>query len=91
MKRIPLIAALALALAGCAGGLDKFNADQLRSLAGTTGCSSLKSVQGNASTIVVGADDIKRGQSGKYKVTISPDCSVTIESEVASQPAGGSK
>ncbi len=77
-----------LALSGCLGmDVVKMEAAQLRSMEGMVVCNKTAvSAYGQSVIIVIKDPDVRKGATGKSKITMSPDCATTIENDVGVAP-----
>lgn len=69
-------------MAGCAGGIQSLTPEQLKQMPGMTACSRAQTPYGNVSTVVVAVDDVRKNATNKFKVTIAPDCTISVEGDV---------
>jgi hypothetical protein len=81
-----VLAAIILSIVGCAGGLQGLSAEQLKSMPGVAACSSYKGMYGQTTTVVVAAEDVRKGATSKGRVQIAPDCTISIEDATGVAP-----
>jgi len=91
MKRIVVIATGCLLLTGCVGGFSvkDMTPEQIKATNGMVTCGTANSIYGKATLVTVNNDDVRKGNAGAAKVTVNPDCSVTVESNTT--PSSGIK
>lgn len=81
MKYISLVALFFLA--GCIGvGVKEMTPEQIKATEGMATCTTIHTAYGRGVSTTVNVDDVKRASTNKGKITISPDCAVTIETDV---------
>lgn len=85
--KITIIAAVTFLLSGCLSmGVHNMSAEQIRATEGMVTCTTVYTAYGKGNTTTVNADDTRKGNNSKGKITISPECAVTIESDTAAAP-----
>ncbi len=76
-----------VALTGCMSlGIDRMSPEQIKATNGMLTCVTMATAYGRGIQTTVNADDIKKAASTKTKITMSPDCAVTVETDVATVP-----
>lgn len=77
-----LIPIAALALGGCVSVAD-MSAQQLKATSGMIMCAQVVSMYGKGSSVMVNADDVRKGATAKGKTVIQcGDASMVIESDI---------
>ena len=76
-------------LSGCMSvGIQGMTPEQLKQTEGMVTCDTINGTVGlytvDGTTVVVNIDALKRGTAVHTIITVSPDCSVTIETQAAS-------
>ena len=83
MKRVIVLCAAA-ALSGCMGmSVKDMTPEQIKATNGMVTCASANSIYGKATLVTVNNDDVRKGNAGGAKVTVNPDCSVSVENTTA--------
>lgn len=88
MLRRSALVLLALPLAGCMGsfGVQGMTEGQIKATEGMITCSKILSAYGQGISVTVNADDVRKGATNKSKITMTPDCAVSIETDVGVAP-----
>lgn len=90
MTRLSVSIFLLALLSGCAGGVQSLTPEQLKQMPGMVACSRAQTPYGNVSTVVLSPDDIRKGATNNYEITIEPDCKATMKGTVGvARPASG--
>jgi hypothetical protein len=90
---IALNLAVALILAGCAGGLgyQGMSPEQIKATNGTSSCTQYKGLYGSASMVSINADDTRKGATSKGRTEITcGDAKMVIDAEVGVPVPAGS-
>ena len=67
-------------------GVQNMTEGQIKATAGMATCTTFSSMYGKGHSVTVNMDDTRKGATSKSKVTMSPDCAVTIEGDVGVAP-----
>lgn len=80
------ILALPLLVTGCMSiGVQKMTPEQIKATEGMLTCDNIFSVYARGNSASVHLDRLHKGMNSNSKITVNPDCGITIESSV-SQP-----
>lgn len=85
--RLVAVTLLASTLAGCLGlGVQNMSPEQIKATAGMATCTTLNTTTARGNSVAVNLDDVRKGATNKSRIIMTPDCGVTIETDVGVAP-----
>ena len=70
-------------LAGCMNlGVSEMSPDQIKATNGMITCTQLATTYGRGVAVTINADDVRKGATNKSKITMTPDCAATVETDM---------
>ena len=76
-----------LALSGCMSlGVQQMTPQQITATNGMITCTKLATAYGQGISVTINADDVRKGATNKAKITMSPDCASTVETDIGVAP-----
>ena len=82
-----IIAVLATTLSGCMSmGVSQMTSEQIRAADGLATCSTIYTAWGKGASASVNVDNVRKGMTAMGKVVISPECAISIETNVGVAP-----
>ncbi len=82
-----LISLSLLLLSGCMSlGVQQMTPEQIKATNGMITCTQLATTYGRGISTTVNADDVRKGATNMSKITMTPDCAVTVETNVGVAP-----
>jgi hypothetical protein len=80
--RLSILASTVL-FTGCVSmGISEMSPEQIRAAEGLVTCTQIYSAWGKGIATSINIDDVRKGATAKGAITVSPDCSVTIQHDV---------
>jgi hypothetical protein len=82
-----IIVSVVWLLQGCVSmGISEMSPEQIRAAEGLVTCTQIYSAWGKGIATSINVDDVRKGATAKGTITVSPDCSVTIQHDVGVEP-----
>lgn len=82
-----VIILIAGCIPGCMSmGIQSMTEGQIKATAGMITCTKLATAYGQGISTTVNADDVRKGATNKSEITMTPDCAITIKTDVGVAP-----